>query len=125
MRRAHGDGGSATVLVMAGCLLGIFAAGVTATLGSAVVARHRAQSAADLAALAGADAALGRAAGPACAVAASVAGAQGARLVSCQVDGTDVVVRTSARWVGGHLAAGLGPATATARAGPPSPPVHP
>lgn len=127
--RGRGDVGSATVLVMAACLLGVFAAGAVATLGSAVVARHRAQSAADLAALAAADAVLGRSTGDPCAAAASVAGAAGARLVTCVVDGRDVVVRTSVGWVGGGqgpgsgagLGGGLGPATALARAGPAPP----
>lgn len=112
------DEGSATVLVMAACLLGVFAAGATATIGGAVVARHRAQSSADLAALAAADVLIGRAGGAPCSAAAAVVAGAGARLVSCTVGGADVLVRTSVSWVGGSLAAGLGPAQAQARAGP-------
>ena len=56
----------------------------TAALGSAVVARHRAGAAADLAALAAADRQLGRAAGPPCPAARAVASADGAELTSCR-----------------------------------------
>jgi secretion/DNA translocation related TadE-like protein len=75
-------------------------------LGSAVVARHRAQAAADLAALAaaarltlGTEAACGRASG--------IAHQMGARVTDCSVDELDVVVTVNA-----------GRAGAAARAGP-------
>lgn len=79
-------------------------------LGSAVVASHRARLAADLAALAGA----GRAqTGAACAEAGRVAARNGATLVSCSVEGSDVLLVVS-------VDAGLsGQATARSRAGPP------
>lgn len=82
-------------------------------LGSAVVARHRAQAAADLAALA---AAARLAAGPetACAQAKGVAGQMGVSTTGCAVDDLDVVVTTEARLAVG----GWGNARAAARAGP-------
>ncbi|MGK5628025.1 Rv3654c family TadE-like protein [Streptomyces sp. URMC 123] len=82
-------------------------------MGQAVVTRHRAAGAADLAALAAADHALeGRVA--ACARAAHVAAAHGARVVRCAVRGeiADLAAETT-----------FGPFTTTARAraGPPGP----
>ncbi|MHA3019018.1 Rv3654c family TadE-like protein [Mycobacterium sp. BMJ-28] len=83
-----------------------------AVLGSAVIARHRAQAAADLAAHA---AATGLAAGRqfACAQAASVATAMGTALSSCAVDGLDAVVAVEADTGVRHWRA-----RAWARAGP-------
>ena len=84
-------------------------------IGAAVAARHRAQAAADLAALAGA----GRlASGPqaACEWAGSVANAMRVRTAGCRVDALDVVVAAEAVVQLGRL--GLGTATAKARAGP-------
>ena len=82
-------------------------------LGSAVVARHRAQAAADLAALA---AAARLAAGPetACAQAKAVAREMRVGTVGCVVDDLDVVVTTQVRLAVG----GWGSARAAARAGP-------
>jgi secretion/DNA translocation related TadE-like protein len=84
-------------------------------LGAAVIARHRAQAAADLAALAGAGAV---AAGPgaACDRAAQVARAMRGAVTSCRVDALDVVLAVDVavrlgRWE-------MGPARASARAGP-------
>lgn len=94
---------------MIGVLLSVTGAG--AYLGSAVVARHRAQAAADLAALAGA-ARLTSGADAACARAAGVAREMRVDDIRCVVDGLDVVV--TAR-VGVALG---GAATAAARAGP-------
>lgn len=94
MRRSgrYGERGSATVwsLGVVAVLLALFTAGLL--LVQAVVLRHRAGAAADLAALAAADHALdGRE--RACALAAKVATAQGARLAGCTVTGevADVV----------------------------------
>ncbi|MFD9158091.1 Rv3654c family TadE-like protein [Streptomyces goshikiensis] len=83
-------------------------------LGQAVVARHRAASAADLAALA---AAASWAHGPeaACATAIRVAGAQGASVTACTLRGE--VAEISARAPAGPFAP-----TIRARAGPPLPP---
>jgi secretion/DNA translocation related TadE-like protein len=85
-------------------------------LGAAVVARHRAASAADLAALAGADRSLGRAAGDPCRAAAGVVRANAAALSGCRVesDGSvtvEVRVRLPSPW------SRLGTAAAKARAG--------
>jgi secretion/DNA translocation related TadE-like protein len=96
------------VLVLVGAALGVVAAMVHA---------HRvAQSAADLGALAGAEAqARGR---DPCAAAAGVAGANGAVLDSCAVEGADVRVRvtvTGPHWLGQDH-----DLSAEARAGPAS-----
>ena len=87
--------------------------GGCACLGAAVVARHRAQAAADLAALA---AAARVAAGPetACAQANSVARAMRVSTTGCTVDDLDIVVTVDVRLAVG----GWGSARAAARAGP-------
>ena len=84
-------------------------------LGEAVIVRHQAESAADLAALAGAAQVL---AGEeyACAQARRVTDRMRVRLVSCHTQGWDVLVDVAAQpdgWLGG-----LGAATGRARAGP-------
>jgi secretion/DNA translocation related TadE-like protein len=114
-RARRGERGAATVLSIA--VLGVLVA-VAAALGlvTAVVVHHRmAQSAADLAALAGAGAA---AQGEdACAAAGAVAGANGAALIGCRVDGVRAVwvqvQVTGPHWLG----QGVDP-VAEARAGP-------
>jgi secretion/DNA translocation related TadE-like protein len=89
-----------------------------AAVGAAVVARHRAAAAADLAALAAADRTTGRAPGAPCPAAAEIAHRNRASLASCRVaaDGS-VTVRATCRlprpW------RRLGVATAVARAGHP------
>lgn len=108
--------GSATVWVVA--LAGLLAAlgAVTVLVGAAVVARHRATTAADLTALAVA----GRAvlADPAaCAVGEEVAAANGAAVVSCRIDpGAVVSVEVTVPVRLGPL--GVTAARAHARAGP-------
>jgi secretion/DNA translocation related TadE-like protein len=94
---------------MVAVLLSVTAAG--AYLGSVVVARHRAQAAADLAALAAA-AQLPSGAAAACARAAVVARAMRADDARCAVDGLDVVVTVRVP------VAFAGTARAAARAGP-------
>ena len=96
---------------MVAALLSITTGGVY--LGSAVVARDRAQAAADLAALA---AAARLAAGPetACAQAKLVARAMRGSTTGCAVDDLDVVVTIEVRLAVG----GWGSARAAARAGP-------
>jgi secretion/DNA translocation related TadE-like protein len=96
---------------MVAALLSITGGGVY--LGAAVVARHRAQAAADLAALA---AAARLAAGPetACAQAKAVAREMRVSTTGCAVDDLDVVVTVDARLAVG----GWGCARAAARAGP-------
>ena len=81
-------------------------------LGAVVVARHRAQAAADLAALAAA-AVLPAGADAACARAGAVAHAMRAGRVGCVVDELDVVVTIEAavgRWGTARAAARAGPA---------------
>jgi len=84
-------------------------------VGSAVIARHRPHSAADLAALA---AAMHLAYGieAACMQASTVAKAMRAAITQCTVDKLDVVVTVDVNVALGRL--GVGPARAFARAGP-------
>ncbi|WP_432491697.1 Rv3654c family TadE-like protein [Kineococcus gypseus] len=121
-RRAGGDDGSGAVLLLGVVAVALALLLAVAGLGAAVLARHRAQAAADLAALAGADVVVGRVpapAGGACARAQGVLRAHGAT-GSCAL-AADGTVRVSAEVVvGGPLAALLAgtPARAPARAGP-------
>jgi secretion/DNA translocation related TadE-like protein len=85
--------------------------GAGAYLGSAVVARHRAQAAADLAALAAA-ARLPSGAAAACARATALAQVMRVADVGCAVEGLDVVVTAQVAVAFG------GAARAAARAGP-------
>ncbi|MET7618397.1 Rv3654c family TadE-like protein [Streptomyces sp. NPDC005408] len=93
-------------------LCAVFA--VVLAMGQAVVARHRAGSAADLAALAAADHAL-RGTATACEKASVVARAQGAAVVRCVVQGEIADVTAQARF--GPYAPAV-----RSRAGPPGPP---
>ncbi|MCX4235827.1 Rv3654c family TadE-like protein [Streptomyces ortus] len=107
------DRGSATVWTVGALAVLCVVFGAVLAMGQAVVARHRAGGAADLAALAAADHWMyGRT--EACARADRVARAQGTRIVRCAVRGeiSDVTVE-----------AGRGPLTAEvrSRAGPPGP----
>lgn len=117
--RMRDDRGSATVWVLALCgvLVSLGAAGVL--VGGAVTGRHRAEAAADLAALAAAGRAVSGVADP-CAAAGSVASADGAVLESCTVlPGGVVEVRVTVGVMLGPL--GRRQATARARAGPAGP----
>lgn len=117
MNRDRGrDRGSATVWVATAVtvLCAVFA--VVLAMGQAVVARHRAGSAADLAVLAAADNAL-RGTATACAKAAEVARAQGAAVVRCAVRGEIAEVTAQARF-------GPYAPTVRSRAGPPGLPVR-
>ncbi|MEV0262847.1 Rv3654c family TadE-like protein [Streptomyces sp. NPDC050617] len=98
-----------TVTVTALCA--VFAA--VLFMGQAMLARHRAGGAADLAALAAADHALEGEA-MACALARRVAGAQGAGVVRCVVRGevSDVVAEVRAGPYAPRVRARAGPATA-------------
>lgn len=88
-------------------------------VGAAVVLRHRAEAAADLAALAGADVATGRVPGSPCVRAGRVAAVNGARLTGCWVQAEEVVVDVAVRPGSAGPFAGLtGAARASARAGP-------
>ncbi|WP_309297766.1 Rv3654c family TadE-like protein [Dietzia sp. NCCP-2495] len=83
-------------------------------LGRAVLASHTARSAADLSALAGAHAL--REGRDACTEAGRIAGANGADLAVCTIDGQDVVTRTDVTVRLGVL--GARSASSVARAGP-------
>ena len=112
--RTRGEDGVATVLAVT--LAGLLA--VVAVVAGAVVglvdAHHRAEAAADLAALAGAGALVQGA--DACVVAATIARRNGAEVVSCRPSGSTVSVVVSVAAPGGL--AGLPSLEARARAGP-------
>ncbi len=91
--------------LLAACIL-------VAPFGAVLVAQSRARGAADAAALAAADVAIGLRTGSPCTVAGEVAAIGGATVAECAVDGVIVTVRVTvpaARW----------PIAATATAGPP------
>lgn len=102
--------GAIGLLLLVGAALGV--------VGAVFVAHRTAQSAADLAALAGADAL--QVSGDACAAAATIADRNGATLESCEIAGEDVTVTVRVegpRWLGQP-----GDPVAAARAGPTGPP---
>jgi secretion/DNA translocation related TadE-like protein len=107
--------GSATI-VAASMMVAVLAVTVGAVhVGSAVVARHRAQAAADMAAVAAATI-MPVGPGAACERASAVARAMSTTVTACDTDSLDVTVT-----VGAPLALtawGVGPAHAVARAGP-------
>jgi len=105
------DRGSVTVLIVAFIAVLGFVAVAIGAYGSAVIGRHRAETAADLAALAAAVRVLDGASA-ACAVASQVAARNDGVLRSCRLGGEDVEVEVS-RSV---EVAGLGFRTAVARA---------
>jgi secretion/DNA translocation related TadE-like protein len=113
--RAGREKGSATIWVISLTALVWFVAGILLAAGSSRVARHRAQAAADLSALAGAVHALAAPA-RACREARALATANHAALTRCDVHTGVIQVRVVVR---SHLPV-LGPkiVTADARAGP-------
>ncbi|MFF8769711.1 Rv3654c family TadE-like protein [Kitasatospora sp. NPDC015120] len=123
-RRA--DTGSATVWLLAFVLLGCLACTAALSVGAVVGARHRAESAADLAALAAADRLLLDADGG-CRRAEAVAAAQAATMVACAVDREEDAVEVVAQVPVTGLPPRLpvGPALGRARAGPVRAPVAP
>lgn len=114
-RRAVDDRGSATVLAAAAVGVLVCLLGLGLQIGAATLARHRAESAADLAALGGAREAV-RGADVACARAREIAEGNGSRLVDCVVEGWSVRVITARTC--GCLPSVSGAATGRARAGP-------
>lgn len=84
-------------------------------VGSAVVARHRAQSVADLAALAAAQRAMLAVDDP-CGAARTIAAASSVTIARCRTDGSDVVVMATTEVDLGPF--GVRTARAVARAGP-------
>ena len=125
-----GERGSASLWVVAFAMVLWLVAAAAVVAGGAMAARHRAATAADLSALAGA-AALSKSTGgassspspalgeSACATANSVAVVNGARMVSCTVEGSAMVVVTAVA-VGGLMRVALpgGEISARAKAGP-------
>ena len=108
------DRGVATVFMCMGAALVLAVTALAIHLGAAVLARQRAETAADLAALAGAALVLQ---GPdlVCAGVVRVAGANSAMVDSCVVQGTDVLVAVAASVQAGPIS---GTVVARARAGP-------
>jgi len=113
-RRVRGDGGAASLLVVA-CLALLLLVGCALGVVAAMVRAHRsAQAAADLAALAAAEA--HQRGSPACPAAADVATANGATLDACETAGDDVLVRVTVP--GPHWLGQQADLSAEARAGP-------
>lgn len=113
-RRPAKDEGAGVAWMLCVCAV-VWAAAVTlVVVGGATVARHRAGAAADLGALAAAQALLSGRSDP-CAAAALVAGAQGARVVECVVEAQSVRVVAEVRAHAGRLP--LPAAQGRARAG--------
>jgi len=108
------DRGVATVYACLGIVLLFALTGLAVHLGAATIARQRAETGADLSALAGAAKVLQ---GPdaACAAVVRVAAANGVEVQSCTVSGADVLVMVVARAGAGPFS---GSATGRARAGP-------
>jgi secretion/DNA translocation related TadE-like protein len=118
-RRDPSDRGSATLLVLGVCLVAFALMTSAVGLGTALFARHRAESVADLASLAAADVLVGRAAGAPCDAARRVAGsgrAKGVVLLECRTTGRVAQVTVVGRPAG--WAGLLGAATVSASAGP-------
>lgn len=113
--RGGGDAGFAALVVLALAAVLVACGSFAVALGSVAVTRHRAASAADLAALTAAvHAREGTSA--ACAAARRTAASQHALLRSCWLEGLDAVVEVTAQ--PGAALDRLGPATGRARAGP-------
>lgn len=108
------DAGVATVYACLGIVVLLAVTGLGLHLGAAGLARQRAETGADLAALAGASKVLQ---GPdvVCAAVVRVAVANGVDVQSCSVVGTDVLVQVVAEAGSGPFA---GTASGRARAGP-------
>ena len=115
LNQVFGERGSASLIaaVMIAALATVTAGG--AHVGAAVIARHQAQAAADLGALAGA-AYLPGGVDTACAQVSVLARAMGTVAVTCAADGLDLVVTVEASTAVGP--AWMGAARAVARAGP-------
>ncbi|MDT0304032.1 Rv3654c family TadE-like protein [Streptomonospora wellingtoniae] len=111
--RRGADAGSATVWVLALCGVVLFAASAVVLVAGVRVDRHRAATAADLAALAGAER-LSEGERSSCAAARATAEANGAELTRCRL-AADLSLHVSTR-VPARMR--LGSVTAHARAGP-------
>lgn len=113
------ESGAGTALMTGVALAALLLLSVVVLFAQASVAASRAATAADLSALAGADAARGLRDGSPCAVAAEVASLQDARLTGCSIEGESGHIVQVSTEVDSMPA--LPPATGQARAGPPSP----
>ncbi|MGL4174349.1 MAG: Rv3654c family TadE-like protein [Actinomycetota bacterium] len=113
-----GAAGSASILMLAVALLALIVLGAVVGVGSAVIARHRASAAADLAALAAADVLMGRAAGQPCSAARALARAGGGELMVCETVGQVAEISVAIRPPG--FIGLFGFAYAKSRAGPAS-----
>ncbi len=109
------DRGAASVWLLALGMAVVAVAAFGASVGAAIIARHQAQSAADLGALSAAVHAV-EGATAACGHATRVVSANHARLMECRVVGLEAVVSVRRRAAG--LAAALPHASARSRAGP-------
>jgi secretion/DNA translocation related TadE-like protein len=110
-RAGRADRGSASIWLLGIGLMVVTLALMLTTAGTALIARQRAQAAADLGALAGAGLIV---AGErsACDRAHELVTANGGRMLTCQPDGLELIVTVEV------AVAGLGAAQASARAGP-------
>ncbi len=115
MRRMRGERGAATVTACLALTALLAATLMFVQIGRVVVARHRAQSAADLGALAAAGA-LAADSDAACAQARDIGQRMGVRVRSCTVEGWDVTVVAEVTTSLGLLGAPV--VRASARAGP-------
>ncbi|MGI8870638.1 MAG: Rv3654c family TadE-like protein [Mycobacteriales bacterium] len=113
--RRPSDDGSGTIWVLAITLIVVVCGLIGMYRGLAVVARHRAEAAADFAALAAAGSVI-EGESVACGRAATIAAANGARVLSCRIDGTDAFV--SAAVAVSSVVPGRFTAVGRARAGP-------
>lgn len=110
--RLRDEGGAGTVLALA-LVMAVVTVGLSgAGLAAALTARQRVIGAADLSALAAADAASGAIGGVPCNIATGVATANGTRLRACDIHGLVVSVTVIGSF------AGI-PVEASSRAGPP------
>lgn len=112
--KEQADRGVATVYACLGIVVLLAITGLAAHLGAAALARQRAETGADLAALAGAAKVL-LGPDPVCTNVFRVAVANGVDVQSCSVVGTDVLVTVTAHAGAGPFA---GTAIGRARAGP-------
>ncbi|GAA4993390.1 Rv3654c family TadE-like protein [Streptomyces siamensis] len=124
--RGASDAGSATVWTVGAITALCVVFGAVLAMGQAVVVRHRAAGAADLAALAAADHWMDGGTG-ACALADRVARAQGARLVRCGVEGevSDVTAASGRGPFAAEVRARAGPAASPGLGQPPGPSAGP
>ena len=113
-RRVGDDDGAMTVLTAFAVAAVLVVTAAVLLVGRAAVAAHAVRSAADFAALAGAEAL--RTGQDACGAASGVAAANGAAVAGCTVDHHDVVIRAEIRVDLGPV--GTRRASAVARAGP-------